>query len=397
MKNIPFYIYAFTVWYCVMIGTEAWFTWNYRNTELTLLLTLGIGLFQITNTQAFNSKTSSSIKIAFLLLLVAFYSLSNGTLGIQLILKTYLVWSICCLKHSYKYKLFKIIQRSTTILLIPSLIIHYVLLFIHLPPIGGIIEHPSSINYVFENYIFLLTNSLMYEDRFCGFTLEPGYIGSFCAFMLYADKFRLKKIENITFLLAIITSLSLAGYILTIMGLFMCRISNIKLLLKRLIQTVILIFCIFYISQWYNNGDNLINEKIVERLKVDNEKGIKGNNRVSDEVDDYYNQFLRSDNLLFGYSPKQMKKLRNSVTTWSSTGYKTFLMDYGLLRMILVLLFYYIIAKTSNDKYYSMGFFFIITIYFLAAGYIYSLMWLIIYVIGIQLNTNTLINRKQNN
>ena len=123
-------------------------------------------------------------------------------------------------------------------------------------------------------------------------------------------------------------------------------------------------------------------------MQIDEKKGIKGNNRVSDDVNVYYGQFLRSDNLLFGYSDVQMQKLRNSLEVWNSAGYKTFLMSYGLVRLLLILTFYYMIARFSNNKYYSMGFFIMIFIYFLATGYVFSLMWLMVYTLGIKLNSS---------
>ena len=372
-----------------MIGTETWFTWNTRGQGLTLIMAFAVVLVHFAIPKMFSFKLGKSVKWAFVILFIALYSTKTDGSGLQLLLRAYLVLSVFCLQNEYQIKLFRIIQCSVAILLVPSLILHYILLVNPLPPFGGIIEHPASINYIYGNYIFLIKNDIMYPDRFCGFTLEPGYIGSFCAYMLYADRFRMRKIENIVLLVSVISSLSLAGYLLTTMGFFMCKVSsNVRIIFKRLLQIGCLVVIAYFIAQKYNDGDNYINEKIFERLQIDEKKGIKGNNRISDDVNVYYDQFLRSDNLLVGYSDAQMQKLRNSLEVWNSAGYKVFLMNNGLIRLLLILAFYYLIARSSVNKYYSMGFFMIIFIYFLATGYVFSLMWLMVYTLGIKLNSS---------
>ena len=375
--------------YCILIGTETWFTWNTRGQGLTLIMAFAVVLVHFAIPKMFSFKLGKSVKWAFVILFIALYSTKTDGSGLQLLLRAYLVLSVFCLQNEYQIKLFRIIQCSVAILLVPSLILHYILLVNPLPPFGGIIEHPASINYIYGNYIFLIKNDIMYPDRFCGFTLEPGYIGSFCAYMLYADRFRMRKIENIVLLVSVISSLSLAGYLLTTMGFFMCKVSsNVRIIFKRLLQIGCLVVIAYFIAQKYNDGDNYINEKIFERLQIDEKKGIKGNNRISDDVNVYYDQFLRSDNLLVGYSDAQMQKLRNSLEVWNSAGYKVFLMNNGLIRLLLILAFYYLIARSSDNKYYSMGFFMIIYIYFLATGYVFSLMWLMVYTLGIKLNSS---------
>ena len=375
--------------YCILIGTETWFTWNTRGQGLTLIMAFAVVLVHFAIPKMFSFKLGKSVKWAFVILFIVLYSTKTDGSGLQLLLRAYLILSVFCLQNEYQIKLFRIIQRSVAILLVPSLILHYILLVNPLPPFGGIIEHPASINYIYGNYIFLIKNDIMYPDRFCGFTLEPGYIGSFCAYMLYADRFRMRKIENIVLLVSVISSLSLAGYLLTTMGFFMCKVSsNVRIIFKRLLQIGCLVVIAYFIAQKYNDGDNYINEKIFERLQIDEKKGIKGNNRISDDVNVYYDQFLRSDNLLVGYSDAQMQKLRNSLEVWNSAGYKVFLMNNGLIRLLLILAFYYLIARSSDNKYYSMGFFMIIFIYFLATGYVFSLMWLMVYTLGIKLNSS---------
>lgn len=386
MRTCIFYIYNTIILYCVLIGTEAWFTWNGRGIGLTLVMVLAIFLIHFAIPKYFVFKLDKISSCAFIILFITLYSTKSDNSGIQLILRAYLVLSVFCLRNEYQKKLFRFIQRCITILLIPSLILHYILLTTFIPPFGGIIEHPASINYVYWNYIFLLKNDIMYPDRFCGFTLEPGYMGSFCAYMLYADRFRMRKLDNIVLLITVITSFSLAGYLLTTMGIFLCKIKDKKIIIKRFLQIGCLLTLSYFIAQEYNNGNNFINEKIFNRLQLDEKKGIQGNNRTSDDVNVYYNNFLNSDSFLLGYDDAQMKKLRNSLEVWNSAGYKVFLMNYGFLRMVFILLFYYLIARWSNNKFYSLGFFGMITIYFLAVGTVFSLMWLIIYILGIKLN-----------
>lgn len=388
MKNIPFYIYSFAIFLCILDGTEAWFMWHIQERLFTIFLIFGVIFYQVTNPKSFNYRLSLNIKKAFIILFIVFLSLSVASNGgyVRVLTNAYILFSIFCLRINLLHKLFEIVKLYIVILLLPSLFIHLLLQFYPLPPIG-IIEHPASVSYIFSNYIFLVKNDILYSERFCAFTLEPGYIASFCAYLLYSDKFRMNKFDNIVFLISIIVSLSLAGYCLAALGFFLCKIKNIKTIFIRLVQTFLIVLSLYIVAQYYNDGNNYINEKIFERLELDDEKGIKGNNRVSDDVNDYYNQFLNSSNVLWGYSINKMNKLKNSLYIWNSAGYKPFLMQYGIVRLILILLFYYLIARNTNNKYYSMGYFFIIVLYFTATGYVFSMMWLILYLTGIRINS----------
>ncbi len=385
MQKAILYLYIATIFYAIFYGARAWFTWNINGPYVNLALFIIILSFFFQ--KKFRTQISPNNIIAFGILLLSYVTTSdmsiNGMLNIIFILCV--SCSVFLLPHCYIRKLFYTIQNILFYLLIPAIILHIILLIVNIPSIS-IISHPSSDNYVYFNYLFLIKNHIIYNNRFCGFCLEPGNMAALCCFMLYIDNFDLKNRKNFILILAVLLSLSLAGYILLILGYMFSHVTNIKSIIKKVIQILIIILAFYYISTTYNDGKNIINETIIERLTPDKEKGIAGNNRVTKVVDDYYEEFVKSNYLLLGYGNEKFEKIRKQELYWIAAGYKPFIMQYGLLRLIGVIAFYFIIAFNSKNRFYSMGFFTIIVLYSTSVTELFSYMWITLFLIGIKMN-----------
>jgi hypothetical protein len=219
--------------------------------------------------------------------------------------------------------------------------------------------------------------------RFQAFFLEPGYLGTLCCFMLYADNFNLKKNENKVILTALILSLSLAGFITGIIG----YIISIRKM-KRIMLFAIILYITYLISINYNDGHNAINEEILYRLQYDAEKGISGNNRFSETTDIVYDK-LNLKEFLFGLGRDVVLRLNTSThnnDNITGCGYKLFFITYGILSFILVFFFYGFVGFSlgKHKKYYVLGFLFLVFITFIQASYPLSYSWLIPYTLGVK-------------
>lgn len=384
-RNILFFLYSFVIIYCLFYGARAWPTWFLTSPYLYLSFLIIVVIFFSTN--KIRIRLTFIEIIAFLLYFVTFMSISdmsfNGLLGNFLIAS--IVSSVFLLSKKYAEGLLRNIQSVMFYILIPSLVLHFIFLFYNYPS-PFIIQNEWSERYVFFNYFFLIKNEILYQNRFCGIFLEPGYLAALCSFLLFVDKYDLKKKENKILVLAVMVSLSLAGYIFLAVGYMLLRANKIVDLLKKIFGLLFYVLLFYTIFTNYDDGDNIVNKSIIERLQLDKEKGIKGNNRVTGVVDDYYDFFLKSDELWSGYGKKEMQRIRQYESDWIAAGYKPFLMQNGIFILMMILLFYLIIAIDAKNRLYSMSFLLIIILYFTAVGELFSEMWIILFLLGIRLN-----------
>jgi hypothetical protein len=139
---------------------------------------------------------------------------------------------------------------------------------------------------------------------------------------------------------------------------------------------------VFYFAQEYNGGDNAINLALFDRLELDSEKGIKGNNRITEKTDDEFKQFLSTDLFWFGVDRTKFKSdIEDDLI--QGAGYTIYLIQNGLVSVLVFFFFYLSIAAKSVDKIKSFFFLFLIIITFLQAAYPESGSWLIPFILGI--------------
>ena len=131
-------------------------------------------------------------------------------------------------------------------------------------------------------------------------------------------------------------------------------------------------------------GNNALNELIVARLEYDNQKGIKGNNRFTDETDFVYKK--GQDN---GWNWKGMKDHAN-LELIDGAGFKIFVIKNGWIGAILALLFYLSVIPPFCNVRYTSIFIIVIVLCFTQRAYPYTYTWLFPYVLGIYINRNQL-------
>ena len=142
--------------------------------------------------------------------------------------------------------------------------------------------------------------------RFCSVFLEPGYLGTMLSFLLYVGRFNFEKKYNIVFLVALILTLSLAGFVIAALGWTLVKIQEGKSV-KRLLQIVCVLGFIYYFGINYNGGNNIFNNQILSRLQYDKENGISGNNRTSHMTDDYFDYYMQNGDILLGVGKQEVR------------------------------------------------------------------------------------------
>jgi hypothetical protein len=213
--------------------------------------------------------------------------------------------------------------------------------------------NPSSHYPLFKNYIVLLINTGMtLFPRYQGFFTEPGHLGTYSAFLLYINKYELKRKEILVILIATLLSLSLAAYVLIATGYFIYKVAERKKVYVKLFVLIMGITLVgglgLYVSTRYANS--IFAQLILNRLQYDESKGIIGNNRTSGDFEIYYrDRFLHSSNFLWGLG---IKKFATEIANHDmvASGYKGFLVRYGFIGIICIFAFYGCMVVTSKSR-----------------------------------------------
>lgn len=277
------------------------------------------------------------------------------------------------LPYAYLKDLIKFVTKWYAILLIPSLVLYWITLYKPLPSFGTF-EHEGYLPYL--NYLFYLKYT--FEEirmlRFNAFFLEPGHQAIVSTFLIMANRFDFKKCRWLFVLvIAILFSLSLAGYILALIGFILVKVND---LIKGLLTGGILAAIVAAIISW-GGGDNTLNEMIIYRLTYDQTGGIKGNNRFYNNTDYEYKRTVGTNYLWTGISE------RSNMELISGAGYKIYILNYGMIGVILVFIFYLSVIPSRPDYRYTISFFILLVLCFLQRAYPFWYSWLFPYVVGI--------------
>lgn len=217
--------------------------------------------------------------------------------------------------------------------------------------------------YSYTNYYFFMVDDRsMFEivPRFHSVFLEPGHLGTATVLLLMTQCGKWNKWYNIVLLIATLMTFSLAAYVFLVVLVFLHLWIKRKNLIGKLIAIILLVSSIVVGSFYYNNGDNLINNLILMRLEmVDGE--MVGNNRVSEDFDREFDNFIDSDDIFLGRTMD-----RSSA---GNSGYKVFFYEYGLIGMILCLAFYIISMVKYVDLRIWISVMILATLAFIVRGY----------------------------
>lgn len=379
-------IFQISIFLLLCWGAHAWFTWDWD--YLNKFEKIGfVGVFSFI-AYIYQKKYDVNIKfdgktvlITLAFIAAHFFPVFGLTLPVVNFLLVYpILVLINDIDHVEDHLRF--ITTALGYILVPGMIIWTIVLATNIPALP--IQHPNeSTNYLFYNYYFALKQVFSYSDfpRFFSVFLEPGYLGTLLSFLLYANRFDLSKKRNIILVIALLFSLSLAGYLTTIIGYVLFLLQEGKKIGKT-VFALLFIFGALWTSTIYNNGENAINKMIVARLQIDDTKGISGNNRNSKITDDYFEQIVTSGDILWGDRNSDDIKGQEESQKISGAGYKVFFIRSGLMSFMLYLLFYVGILIKLGVGNYGRYFLTLIVLTFLQAAYLDSFSWMIPYVLG---------------
>lgn len=140
-----------------------------------------------------------------------------------------------------------------------------------------------------------------------------------------------KRWYNISLLLGLLFSFSLAGYAYLVAIIFLNMWIKRKNIVLKFLSVIILVSAVVGGSFVYKGGDNMLHNLIILRLEIDDGE-LAGNNRVSKNFDMEYQSFLDSSDIIFGRD--------YDYSNFGDSGYKVFFYDFGIVGVLLLFVFY---------------------------------------------------------
>lgn len=389
-------LFRISVVYLIFVGAHAWFTMN-QPFAVSLGLSVVIFIISLLYKEKNNIRLTLSTSEVFAVIAFFIASLFASQITrlesfVTFIVRYFPILLLICDTSSAKETL-TFVSKFLAILFIPSLVLHLIFVVTSFPPSIPFTVEGNSL-YLYYNYGILIKNiSFEHEAvRFSSIFLEPGFLGTLCALLLYANRFQFKgKWWMYSIMLALLLSLSLAGYVTTLLGYIFCRYSQ-GLSIKKYVGYFLVGSLAFFISSNYNDGNNILNKYIFSRLEQDKEKGISGNNRNSELADYYFEKIVEDGDVFWGLGRDEITKINGGgaddgdyTNQIRGAGFKMFILQNGLFAAFFYLLFYYCVARTRDNfkKKYCIGFFLLIFITFMQASYPDSNSWLVPFVLGI--------------
>lgn len=368
--------YAFLVFVLFLISMEMWIGWGRKPqlmgafAILTLLYGFGYKLFKI----------QGRYLLALLILYITYFFIS-----VQFSTQTFFTqtpsilipfFCVLCVRDIYKSRILDLITKWYAILMVPSAILYIITSEVDLPSLGTI--YHINLNYGgFDNYLIYVHQNNG-DLRFNGPFLEPGHLGMIGSFIMMANNFRLNNRYIIIILISIILSLSLAGYMLVVIGYILCTYYKGKIKAGRVIFVVTTLYALFLIGQTYNGGDNVINREVISRFESDDEKGIVGNNRASYNVMILFEGVLENrELLLYGYDREYQRQNEEMFT--KSNGLVFFIVKHGIIGVLVTFSFYVFLALIAKNRKYALLFLLFIFVCFFQRTYYNWIPWILCY------------------
>lgn len=365
INNVVVTLFSIGLLIFFMYSMNAWFASFILNFKILVYIPFCMCLGIVPFYKLFNINSKKII-----LSIIYVYALFYLKLGSYILLTPVVLYIF--LTKEVQYDVYHKLTKYLAILLSISLSLHIIIRFVDVSPF--LPPYVTETYGIYDNYFFYIRHHGDYAERYNAFFNEPGHLGMIMAFLVYVNDFNLRDKYTLIFFVNLLFSLSLAGYILLIVG-FIIRLYYTKReMVGQFLFAIFLLCFVGYLATIYDNGNNMINEHIIERLTYDEDNGIKGNNRTERLTDDYFESLTLKTGFLGLMDAEIMEQ--QGIT---GAGYKIFLIQYGIWGLLLILCLYYNIYrfnKTENDII-LIGYFLVLVLAFVQRAYPLWTSWLI--------------------
>lgn len=373
-------LYNILVIFFILSGCACWFATFLDNEIKGVICVIMLFLWNKISSNTLNSIPYHLLCGVILLGIVQLFSTRFDIISSSF--STIMILTVCTpmlLSYQQKKELLNTINVVFYYLVFASLVLHICKMLGLLPNV----EMFERGHYIYQNYILYLY-SPNYEFKCCGFCWEPGFFSLLLSALLLINGYDFKKKQCKLYFLALFLTFSLGGYLLTIIGLFIFRlitakISFINLLVKLFWFITILVVFYYIITFFWNGGNNIINELVLQKLLNTYSESSIFESRQSSDALFLWNQIINSDAKWFGLGYKQYDALRNQAAYYDAASISQFILINGIIGTILhIFAISYLCFKSMNPRYAILGFSFLL-LDFLQHGYgVMSSMFLLI-------------------
>lgn len=354
MSSNKFYRYLFFFALLLLFydSMYAYFLWNIKTDYITIFAFLAGILYHMSCRQVvLNRKKYLVASLFFLVSMLYAESINSGIVLLRL-LKTAVLYMVLTVSNDRKKELLQIVTISFSVIMGVSLVAFFLGMIVNLPSFGSLSFNDGQ--YEFTNYLlYIKPYSVLDIYRFNSIFLEPGHVAMIAAYLLFANDYDFKHNKYlIPIFVSVVVSLSLAGYVLVVAGyvLSLFQKSKKRGRLQKLFYFALLLLSVHYLASVDNGGSNVLNDTIFSRLQYDSEKGIVGNNRTTAVADVYFEEALKSGEIITGYGRKEYNEIVNSEEFFGGAGYKIYMLKNGIIGTILVFMFYLFVAEAGPNK-----------------------------------------------
>ncbi|MCB6979639.1 MULTISPECIES: hypothetical protein [Bacteroides] len=326
---------------------KPWFVWD--NPAILYILIIFFILTRLPFARRINKKHCVLLILCFILYTVVDVPhINDAKRFVEYIFRHFICTSLVILLLSEeKASLVKIFINFYAGVLLFSTII-YVLVILGMP----IYSYQVSINdpyysWGFSNSLFLILPITSFPfPRFQSIFLEPGHLGMISSLMLYMIRYNMRSWQGIIIFLSSLLSMSLAAYMLLFLGMVIYKLSFGNLLKTITFLLMILMTC----TMAYNFFPNsYFSQAILLRLEYDEDKGFKGNNRISEDFEYYYNnKFYKTEHVLLGIGGDNISTISGEG---GNSSYKVFIVQYGILGLVVLSVFFFVIVWYSKSSF----------------------------------------------
>lgn len=377
--------YSLLIFILFLSSSYIWFAWSGRDEIISFVCSLILAFFCVKG--KLKLKFDKRNVIAFVCIAIPLYVLHPELSFFRYILLTLPYFFIVMSDQIMKVLVIRNINKWFSYILIPSIFLFILLLFADLPSFGtvelGDVNHVNDGYGSCKNYIFYVKSTFdTYDTRFNGPFLEPGHLGSILAFLLLINRYDFKRTYNWVFLISLLLTQSLAGYVLAFLGFWLIRFYEGKTKFKNILLYLLLFCTVYVIAITYNDGDNVLYEKIFSRLEYDEDNGFTGNNRVSSVIYAYFlTMWDDADTALFGNDLETMEILAESGER--GTGFVYWTVSHGLIGLLGAALFYIYVSLSSSQKRFALLLFIFLCFMFWQRSKPFWYSWIICYYYGL--------------
>ena len=218
--------------------------------------------------------------------------------------------------------------------------------------------------YYYTNYYFFLLDDRAIFDlvpRFESFFIEPNYLGTACALLLFYQVGNWRKWYCVVLLVSALLSFSLSAYVLLVVIVFLNLWRQGKKIAKRLFATLLFLSLVIGGSFVYNKGDNLVHNLILLRLEIEDGE-LAGNNRITSNFKTEYENYLKSSDIVFGRD--------RDLSEFGNSGYQVYVYEHGIVGVLLLFGLYLTATYRADNKRNLLSGLFLAALIFGVNGYI---------------------------